>query len=114
MKFCQLHWDDLRKAVNDKGMSHLVAQSGEDAMESMVNQIKGEDTSSDFDPLMGAWSAITSQFMQDLGMAAFDGDKCPLCEVEKSLEGRAQNWIDGSTTVQLNHARELGLIQGEQ
>lgn len=114
MQFCQDHWDALRKAIDDRGLSGLVAKSGEAAAESMARQIEGTDTPSDFDPLMWAHWAISGQYLKDVGLSGMAGDKCPLCEVEKSRTGLADNWIDGSTENALMHARALGLVPGEQ
>ncbi len=110
MKFCMPHWEALKKAVDDKGMTHLIHASGEAAIEACVRQVEGTDTAKDFDPLLNATWAIYGQFLHNVGLAGMVGEICPLCDVEKSKPGRAQNWIDGSTNDQLEHARQLGLM----
>lgn len=114
MQMCQAHWDALRKAIDDRGLTPLVAKSGEAAMESIKREIEGESDKSDFDPLMGAHWAISGQYLKDVGLAGMSGDKCPLCEVEKSGAGRAQNWIDGASEDQLACARHFGLVPQKQ
>lgn len=116
MKICQEHWEKLRAAVKNKGLEHLVHKTGESAFESVVENLQGSgDEKKNFDPLMGANFAIWGQYVNDVGLAAFSNpDICPLCEVEKSKPGLAENWIDGSTEDQLNQARKLGLVQGSQ
>lgn len=110
MKCCQDHWDKLRRAVKDSGMDHLVAQSGEAAAESLVRQLKGNSDNRDFDPLMGANWAIMAAYTRDVGLAGMFSDVCPLCEVERSKAGLAENWINGAVEDQLSAARSIGLM----
>ena len=112
MKFCQDHWDLLRKRIDDRGLSHLVAKSGEVAVSQMQQQIlEREVTKESFDPLMSAHWAIASNVMQMLDsagmnplylMSAGDEDKvdarygpkyegrtwprCPLCYINLAHE----------------------------
>ena len=110
MKMCATHWTALRAKIDERGLGHLVARSGKEAVEVLSRQADGIATAAAFDPLMGANFAIFYQYTKDVGLAAFEGDKCPLCEVEKSGEGRAQNWIDGSTQDQLDMIRAKRLL----
>ncbi len=114
MKFCQEHWNGLRAAIEERGLTHLVARGGKEAVESLAREARGEATKDDFDPLMAAHNMILGQFVEDIGLAAFDGEKCPLCEVEKSRAGLAKNWTDGSADSALEMARELGLAPAQQ
>lgn len=110
MKICQQHWDKLRRAIEDRGMTHLVSSSSSQAVVSLANQLKGTDTAADFDPLMNATGAIYATYVADAGLDSMMGDKCPLCEVG----GLAGNWINGACDDQLSRARKLGLVPGGQ
>jgi hypothetical protein len=110
MKFCMPHWDRLQKAIEEKGMKHLIHASAEAAHESVIRQLEGHEDKTDFDPLLNATWAIYGQFIQNVGLAAMVGDICPLCDVDARGPSSSQNWIDGSTADQLKHARHLGLI----
>lgn len=137
MRFCTCHWNSLRKAVDDRGMTHLVARSGEDAVENQVAELEGRATPANWDPLMAAHWAIAGKVMDAIGHSqgpeaalAFFGsaDGCPLCEVQRSYDwwGRngnppppaeakdAQAWIDSCMDAMRAHAVEIGLIAGLQ
>lgn len=104
----------MKQAVDDKGMKHLVHSSAEAAHASMVRQVEGDTTTGDFDPLLTATWAIYGQFLKNVGLAGMVGDICPLCDVDARGPSTAQNWIDGSTDDQLQHARQLGLMPNVQ
>lgn len=84
-------------------------------MSSAVRQLEGDaDPKHDFDPLMNANFAIWSAYISDTGLIGLSDDRCPLCEVERSRAGLADNWIRGCSEDQLQQARELGLVSGIQ
>ena len=116
MQFCKPHWNDLRKAIDDRGLSGLVAGSGEKACAALVRQLEGTDDKSDFDPLMNANWAIHMAALEDgglylLGTDENGNDYCPLCEAEKhGPPDIVADWINGCCDAQLETARELGLV----
>lgn len=110
MQICKDHWRDVREAITERGLDGLVSKDGKAAFDAMERQLRGQDDKRDFDPLMNANWAICSAYLRDVGLAGMVGDKCPLCEVEKSKPGLAANWIAGCATDQLEQARELGLV----
>ncbi len=115
MQICKSHWDALRQAIADRGLSHLVAKSGEEAVAAIARQVEGQSTKADFDPLMNANFAIFSAFLQDAGINALRFDGCPLCEVAKSPTPKLdEEWIKGASDDQLAAARSLGLVAGVQ
>lgn len=138
MKFCKSHWDLLRKAIDDRGLSHLVPRGGENAIKALASQIsRGKITRQNFDPLMGAHWAIAGNVMDTLRRAGLDPlylmlteeeeaplgrSTCPLCEINLlHREGctnpkcvldkeRGYDWmIDRAADDALNEARRLGL-----
>lgn len=113
MKICQTHWDQLRQALDERGLSHLVAKSSEDAHAALVEQLQGDAKPSGYDPLMTANFAIFSAFLEDAGIAGLSVD-CPLCVVAEAQPGLDQEWIKGCSDDQLKHARALGLVPAQQ
>jgi len=129
MQFCQPHWDKLRKAIEDRGMSHLIAKDGQTALENTVADLdaakQGVDPPKEtFDPLMSSFWAINSRALECGGLYLMtqkeDGtDWCPLCELDAHspadqipppYEKHSDSWINGCADSQLAHARKLGLI----
>jgi hypothetical protein len=129
MRFCQPHWDALRQGVENRGMMHLVAKSGEEAAANLKAELENEGEV--FDPLMGSFWRITTRFVRNAerarpgsGIAYMsDPECCPLCMVQGSYDlydqmseprppeaTDAQGWIDGTLDQALEHAREEGLM----
>lgn len=91
MKFCTQHWDALRQAIQDVGLSTLVAEDGREAMAKMVGSLNDGVSIDNFDPLMQAHNTIMSNALhlcnQNGGeqstlelMGVLSGvDWCPLC-----------------------------------
>ena len=79
MKFCQPHWEALRKAIDDRGLTHLIAGSGREAARQMQAQAKGDYGLENFDPLMDAHNRILSHGLDVFGLSLMEGDNCPLC-----------------------------------
>ncbi len=112
MRFCRDHWDQLRDAIDSRGLSHLIAPDGWTAMEQLGDQLKREqrgeepDTPVNYDPLMAAHWAITNNVMRTLGPNAlymmsggppdpvegypgYEGrtwPRCPLCHINLAHE----------------------------
>jgi len=103
MKHCDEHWARMRKAVDDRGMSHLVAGSGQEAVERVQREIEAhaegdKPSPTDFDPLMAMNWNFCGRAMQTAGIVVMqekdayayeveaqygiprnDGHYCPLC-----------------------------------
>ncbi len=125
MQICEKHWGMLRAAVEECGMSHLVARSGEHAMQNVAHELQGTAPEVEtFDPLMAANMAIMSAALSQLGLYLMAGTHCPVCEAMKFtadwplVEGgqRAgeawveKHWTTGPVEAELHRARELGLM----
>lgn len=124
MKFCQPHWNELRKALADKGMGELGAKSGADAIERVKEELEGTATDVTFDPLMACNWQIVQKVCERLPYVLIemkpDGEHyCPLCEAEVHTHpsaptcahpGLATDWIKGCTDAMLEHCREKGLV----
>ena len=122
MRFCEQHWRDLKQAIDDRGMVHLVSKDGQTAIETLLeapNDVKS------FDPLLIATMEIYGTALRYggayLAIAKEDGTRyCPLCELvvhkaeeakkERNIDNIAKHWIDGCTDFVLKEARELGLM----
>ncbi len=118
MKFCQPHWNRLKTAIESRGLGHLIAANGRDAHARAVGELKGENTLSDYDPLMSAHWQISSRAIEILGLGLMTGDYCPVCEVLKDYppippgHRYADNesyWIDGPADSALDFCRAQGI-----
>jgi hypothetical protein len=118
MKFCQPHWDALRTAVEARGLGHLIAANGRDAVARTVADFAGRADVSDFDPLMSAHWMIAERATQVLGLALYCGDLCPVCELLTVTpppppgHRYATNdayFIDGPADAVLARCQELGI-----
>lgn len=118
MKFCDAHWSELRTAISDRGLMHLVAKDGQTAMESAVAELNGQQTPAQYDPLMSATYMIYGNATRAGGLYLMMADEngneyCPLCEVNKN-GGQSQQWIDGCCDSILAHCQQLGLTSPKQ
>lgn len=117
MKFCQSHWDELRQAIDDRGLSHLVAKDGVAAAKRLVFELEGTDKPDDYDPLMAANWMISGRVLEEVGLVMMMGDYCPLCMVEDEGQRRGQRaglaseWIKSCTDSVREYCVYLGLIE---
>lgn len=111
MKMCQSHWDDLKIALELRGLMGLVAKNGDVAMSQMVDQLNGEEGPESYDPLMAANFAIWGNALRLGGLYLMaEKDLCPICESEKNDAYPAEWWITNAADEQLARARKLGLV----
>jgi hypothetical protein len=128
MQFCQKHWDMLRTAIEARGLTHLIAKSGEAAMERAVDELQGRADDSSYDPLMAAHWMIANRAVEMGGLYFLSGGHCPVCEAIKHTahwprEGENEpageawvesHWIDGPADAVLTHCQERGLTAPPQ
>ncbi len=116
MKMCIPHWEELKKAIEDRRMGHLISKSGEEVSEIVTAQLEG-DPHAGYDPLMDACMMIYTGGVQAGGLYLMgekeDGSEyCPLCELEAhQTEVKASDWINGCTDAILKHCTEKGLMK---
>jgi hypothetical protein len=83
MKICAGHWTQLRTAIDTRGLTNLVAESGEQATRNLASELDHGSTIDNFDPLMAAHNAIMGNAMSavqpGLLMTMMQGDNCPIC-----------------------------------
>jgi hypothetical protein len=114
MKMCQPHWDALRKAVADRGMGHLGAKSGAEAIVHMVTEIEGRAAENDYDPLMSCHNMIMSAAVGIVGLDLMKppGPNCPVCMVmDAARAAQEREFINGPADAALAECKKLGLIQ---
>lgn len=110
------HWNDLREAIKERGLWHLVSKNGEEAIKSVTNQIEGKEHH--YDPLMAGNFAIWSNALDAGGLYLMGKDEngneyCPLCELDKhtNCDPKASvKWITGCADEQLKICQEKGLV----
>lgn len=89
MQPCQTHWDALRKAIDDRNLSHLVAQGGEKAVRKIALELQQREvTKESFDPLLLAFFAISGNVMDTLGKAGMN----PLYLLSNAPEDPVTGW----------------------
>lgn len=95
MKFCDEHWSMLRTAIDDRGLGHLVSQSGDQAAARITSQLELGQSQHNFDPLVNAHFAIISNVMKIMSNVGINPlylfndqvhapegrNDCPLCEM---------------------------------
>lgn len=117
MKPCADHWKMMRDAIEEAGMSSLVAINGEEAAKNMATELEGGEAP--FDPLMSMhwhWmiSAMRIGGLYLLGQTedgSNDGQFCPVCEFAKNWPGfDAKEDIETVAKQMQAHCRERGLI----
>lgn len=97
MKICTDHWAKCCDAIELRGLSHLVAKSGEEALSHAVAQLEGEAKPEDYDPLASLAWMIMGRAIQTAGLGilgknpsgANDGEYCPLCEARAAYDYHA-------------------------
>lgn len=121
MKICDAHWTELRKAIDDRGLTRFIAKDGEIAAKNMSAQIQGTDTEENFDPLMSAVFAIWGNSLEAFGLDIMKQDApCPLCVLDKhvkectdegcTMKQSGSDWIRFAADGQMDVATELGLL----
>lgn len=118
MKFCQPHWDKLRVAVMEtRGLGHLVASNGRDAMARTIADLKGDADVSDYDPLTSCFWMIHSKAIEFWGFAMLAGEDCPICismrdgvrPADMTATEAESWWIDGPADSVLKYCREKSI-----
>lgn len=114
MKFCQPHWDKLRKAIEECGLSHLIAKDGKEAAAKMVRQIEGTDVKNDYEPLLSAHWMICGNAINVFGYEIMFGETCPLCYLDAHQVGappdnKSDDWIKCAADAELKFAKQQGL-----
>lgn len=84
MKFCNTHWEKLRAAIEERGLTPLVSDGGASVAEKMADAGGTGLRLDNFDPLMGAHNKIVEHALGAVGLALFqpndDGSpRCPIC-----------------------------------
>lgn len=81
MKFCTSHWDALRAAIENRGLSSLVADNGEKAASNLVSELTEGSSIDNFNAIVANVVAILHA---GAAMEVLAGDVCPLCYVNEA------------------------------
>lgn len=125
MKFCQPHWEKLRRAIDERGLAHLIAKGGEQAARNMAAELRQGASIQSFDPLMAAHNAIWMRAMDVAGLAVMapnenGTERCPICFLNQAHAAECQgppcglprdtafdHWIDRAADMVGTQAAEL-------
>lgn len=114
MQACKEHWEQLKKAIEEKGLSNLVSKDGKQVVERIKKELNNEHTIAD--PLLNAWMAIVNNALGAGGVYLLQKDEegnhyCPLCEGEKHAGPGTADWfISNAAEEQCTKAKEAGLL----
>lgn len=115
MKFCRPHWEELKKAVDERGLTPFIASSGAEAVKRMTGE------SAKFEPLMYAHNAIVSNAMGVAGLVLMENnddgsERCPICflvaacQCGKGADCPFNTWITKAADDALEGAKHHGLV----
>jgi hypothetical protein len=128
MQICDKHWKMMRAAIEERGLSGLVAQSGEALMERTLAEADGSATPAGYDPLAACNWMVMGRAIESGGLYLMNGDFCPICEAMKHTahlprQGETEpvgeawvenHWIAGPADAALGYCREHNLVPPEQ
>lgn len=121
MKYCNHHWTMLRIAIDVRGLTHLVARDGAEAVKRLKSEADGTATPFTYDPLMAAHNMVIARALKlggigMLGTAPDGGEYCPVCEAMRghasyqSAQITERHYTDGPADAALAYCRESGLL----
>jgi hypothetical protein len=121
MKICDAHWQELRQAIDNRGLTRIIAKDGEHAAKNMAAQLQGGDTKDNYDPLMSAVYAIWGNAIEAFGLDIMRPDApCPLCVLDQHIKectdeecGMKQSgsdWIGYAADGQIDAITQMGLL----
>ncbi len=112
MNLCQDHWEKLKKAIDDRGLSRLCEKTSEGIFDRAI-----EGT---FDPLLGSSGKIFQNALDIVGLDLMrpgeDGKPpCPVCYLVKHCQCGLEHchfgsWIEAAADGALSYARENNLV----
>jgi hypothetical protein len=114
MRMCDAHWQQLKTAIEDRGLGKFIAKNGEAAVAKLTSETMNEQEA--FEPLIGAHNAILMNALEAVGFQLFASDGCPLCTVISSCTcGQGEqcpfrSWINLAADDALAVAKQLGLM----
>lgn len=121
MKMCESHWNDLREAIESRGLWHLVGKNGEEATAKFTAYQATEEPKY-FEPLMAAHMSIISYYASHIGIdnlrALGETPVCPLCDAGFQSESGglsksgslAEAWIEAAADDAFNIAYKAGAL----
>lgn len=116
MQFCHSHWLQLVTAIDNRGLTHLIAKDPCQAFKHLPDDLDGETPIEDWDPLASATWLIYGNAIECGGLAMLqpndDGsERCPLCHgiAHDATVGR---WIDLAADGCREFALENDLVDG--
>jgi hypothetical protein len=117
MKICPNHWQELRAALDDRGIGTIGAKSGEEAHENVMTELEGGQAP--YDPLMSCNMMIWSNGLRAGGLYLMgqkeDGSAyCPICEAVAHGHGDDAYWINSPADAALEECRKRGLAPERQ
>ena len=117
MRMCDVHYQELRKAIDDRGLTHLCRSNQENYNQTLLElkQVSDPTDHKHFDPLHSAVWGIYSNALKSGGLYLMSEENiCPLCELEAHTTEKAATWIQNCTDSILLYARQQFLVPAVQ
>lgn len=115
MKLCSRHFEELRSALQKKGLWYLVSLEAQDLALSTQLWLDGDTTDAGFDPFVAAVCEIRHKALEIMGpentWRRNGSEPCPLCSVMKFLQNEtaAEMWVDNVTDLMVLVAETNGI-----
>src|SRR5258708_3288674 len=113
MRICDPHWNQLKTAIDERGLSGFVSKDGEAAVKIFVATASGAEGKDVFDPLLQANLAIWGNALEAFGPEIMsEGAPCPLCALDNHAAGcndegcpreTGMDWIGYAAEAQLEN-----------
>lgn len=116
MRVCDDHWQVMKDAIDQRGLTPLVSKDGKEACDNLKDEIEGNE--SRFDPLMSMfWHWVNNSVAQGglylMGLDESGNQYCPICEYTKHCQGFDAEREIGITADQMrDYAVQEHLIPG--
>jgi hypothetical protein len=108
LSLCENHWQRLKQAIDDRGLSHLVAKNGQEAARrTAASTVENVPSVANFDPLMSSYLMIIHHSIEASGLEVLqvpeDESRCAICFLKEEHKKTCQNpncgqdfdkWID--------------------
>jgi len=85
---CESHWVLCRKAIQKRGLSHLVSKTQKEAVSRIKKDMRSETPTRDYDPMLHLVMFIYHKYIDNIDELDIENDDerhCPLCDIAKKV-----------------------------
>jgi hypothetical protein len=107
MRICTLHWEQLKTAIDERGLTPFISKDGEEAIKRIAGSLSNKSADT-FDPLIQANVAIWNNAIEAFSTDILKDD-APCKDVGCNKE-TGSDWIRYAADGQLQNAKDMGLL----